>query len=346
MDEAVRRVLAAARDVDVTALPDGSVDHRYRVLGSDDGPLSRPAFADELLAGAKTFLLDHVATEPGGMAVNAATQAHALGATTRLLGHLDHAVFDDLPFTTASMGTPADVKIYDFEESAVMLTDESSALQSWTLRDVRATLGEDLDDWFDVDAVVCSNWSSVPNATGVLEDLARSDVSDGWFVVDPGDVTLRTAEDVDDFVNALCALESSFDVVLNPNDDEVAAIGEARDLSAGSTTELLSAIRDDAGITAAVMHAAPEAAVATTAGTIRVPNYDTRGPVRFTGGGDRFTGGLAVALATGAPWRVALEVANACATHYVASGLTADAETLRDFPSVAPFQGVRDASTL
>lgn len=336
MEEAVRRVLANASAVAVTALPDGSVDHRYRVLGSNGGSLSRSDFAAELEAGAKTFLLDYVGTEPGGMAVNAALQVDALGPTTRLLGHLDHDVFETLPFETASMGAPADVKIYDFEESAVMLTEESRDLETWSVRDARASIGDRLDDWLGVDAVVCSNWSSVPNMTTFFEDLAASAIEGGWFVVDPGDVTVRTESDVDDFVNALGALSGSFDVVLNPNDDEIAAIADARGLSGSSVSELLATVRADADITATVMHAAPEAAVATRTTTLRVPNYDTRGPVRFTGGGDRFTGGLATALATGAEWEVALRVANACATFYVASGETATTNNLVTFPEVAP----------
>lgn len=341
MNEAVRAVLDRAGEVEVTALPDGSVDHRYQILGAGGVPMARKEFADAVAAGSKTFLLDSIATEPGGMAVNAAIQTAALGADTRLVGHLDHDVFDALGFECVSMGSPADVKIYDFEADAIMLTDESDALRTWGFHDVQAALGKRFEDWFDVDAVVCSNWSSIPTMTGVLEDLAATPVSGDWFIVDPGDVTIRPEADIDDFVAALGALSDSFDVVLNPNDSEVAAIGSARDLSASSIPGLLDEIRVDAGISAAVVHAAPEAAVATREDVVRVPNYDTRGPVRFTGGGDRFTGGLAVALAAGAEWRTALTIANACATSYVASGATADASGLRDFPSLVPIRGPR-----
>lgn len=332
MEGAVRTVLRRAGDVEVTALPDGSVDHRYRVHGGEGAPLSRDAFATAILDGSRSFLLDEVATESGGMAVNAAGQMAALGAETRLLGHLDHPVFDPLACETVSMGAPADVKVLDFESSAVMLTDESEALRTWTLRDARAALGERFESWLGADAVVCSNWSSIPNMTAALEDLAASGVTGGWFVVDPGDVTIRPETDVDDFVQALGALSDAFDVVLNPNDTELAAIARARGISADATTDVLEGLRSDAGIAATVVHAAPEAAVATRGDALRVPNYDTRGPVRFTGGGDHFTGGLAVALATGAEWDVALTLANACATHFVASGETVDGDTLYDFP--------------
>jgi len=341
MEEAARRVLADASEVAITALPDGSVDHRHRILGSDGTALGQSEFAAALEAGAKTVLLDPVGTEPGGMAVNAARQVHALGPTTRLLGHLDHDVFDDLPFESASMGAPADVKIYDFEESAVMLTDESTDLDTWTARDARAALGDRFDEWLGVDAVICSNWASVPNLTTFLEDLAASNVEGGWIVVDPGDVTVRAESEIANLVNALDALSRSFDVVLNPNDDELAAIADARRLTGSTLPELLTRIRADAGIAAVVMHAAPEAAVATRGRTLRVPNYDTRGPVRFTGGGDRFTGGLATALAAGADWEVALRIANACATFYIASGETATADDLWSFPEIAPAQRSR-----
>lgn len=336
MDDIVRDVLDAASDVSVTSLPDGSVDYRYRVLGPTGGSVSRDAFAEQLVEGAKTFLLDAISTTPGGMAVNAACQVDALGANARLLGHLDQDVFDELPFQTVSMGAPADVRIYGFEEGAVMLTDRSRAIQTWTFQDLQDALGNRIIDWFEADAIICSNWASVPNLTGVLEDLAASDLESGWFIVDPGDVTVRPESDIDDFLDVLGILEQSFDVVLNPNDTEVAAIGEARGLEATLHSELLAGIRADAGISAAMVHAVPEAAVATTEGIVRVPNYATRGSVSSTGGGDRFTGGLAVALATGADWDVALRLANACATHFVASGETPTADILREYPTISP----------
>lgn len=342
MEEAVRRVLDDAVDVTITALPDGSVDHRYQVLDTSGRPITRDAFADQLAAGARTFMLEQLSTEPGGMAVNAALQTHALGAQSRLVGHLDHDVFHDLPVESASMGPPADVKIYDFEEHAVMLTDESDALREWTLRDVRRTLGDRFEAWFAADAVVCSNWSSLPNMTGAFEDLANSDISGNWFLVDPGDVTMRPAADIEDFVEALGALSASFDVALNPNDTELAAIGDALDVTAPSTTGLLERIRDATAITAVAVHAAPEAAVATARETVRVPNYDTRGPARFTGGGDHFTGGLAVALGAGASWQTALLVGNACATHFVVSGETGTEGDLRGFPHLDPFDKQRE----
>lgn len=336
MDDAVLDVFAAASDASITVLPDGSVDHRYRVLGPDSATLSREAFAEQLVEGAKSFLLDGISTEPGGMAVNAACQVDALGADARLLGHLDHVVFDELPFQTVSMGAPADVRIYRFEEHAVMLTDQSCALQTWTFQDLQDALDTRASDWFEADAIICSNWASVPNMTGVLEDIAASDLESGWFIIDPGDVSVRPASDIDAFLDVLGVLEQSFDVVLNPNDTEVATIGEVRGLDAALLSELLSEIRADAGITAALVHAAPEAAVATAEGTVRVPNYSTRFSVCSTGGGDRFTGGLAVALATGADWDVALELANACATHFVTSCETPTADLLREFPTIWP----------
>lgn len=336
MDDLVQDVFDAASDASITVLPDGSVDYRYRVLGPAGGPLSRDAFAEQLVEGARNFLLDAISTEPGGMAVNAARQVDALDADARLIGHLDHDVLDELPFPTLSMGAPADVRIYRFEEAAVMLTDQSRALQTWATQDLWNALGTQASDWFDADAIICSNWASIPNMTGVLEDFAASDLENGWLIVDPGDVTVRPESDIDDFLNVLGDLEVSFDVVLNPNLTEMAAIGAARCLDAVHLSDLLAEIRADAGITAAMVHAAPEAAVATTDGIVRVPNYSTRVSVCFTGGGDRFTGGLAVALATGADWDVALQLANACATHFVASGETPTADVLREFPTISP----------
>lgn len=336
LDDTVLDVFAAAPGASITVLPDGSVDHRYRVLGPDSQTLSRGAFAKHLIEGAETFLLEAISTEPGGMAVNAACQVDALGADARLLGHLDHDVFDELPFQTVSMGAPADVRIYEFEEHAVMLTDRSRALQIWTFQDLQDALEDRSSDWLEADAIICSNWASVPKMTDVLEDIAASDLENGWFVIDPGDVSVRPESDIDEFLDVLGDLEQSFDVVLNANDAEIATIGEVRGVDAALLSELLAEIRADAGITAAMVHAAPEAAVATTEGIVRVPNYSTRVSVYSTGGGDRFTGGLAVALASGANWAVALQLANACATHFVASGETPTADLLREFLAISP----------
>lgn len=342
MDEPVRAVLDAARRVSVTALPDGSVDRRYRVLDPSGDTISRVDFAARLLDGAKTFLTEPVGTEPGGMAVNAAIQVDALGARTRLAGHLDDPVFDQLGFETVSMGAPATVDVYEFLANAVMLTDESRDIRSWRFHDLRAALGDQLEDWLGADAVICSNWSSIATMTAAFEDLATLSITGNWFVVDPGDVRIREPDDIVELGHSLGALDDSFDVVLNPSDDEVTAIADALEIDAPSVTVALQEIRDRAGITAAVVHTVPLAAVATRTETVRVPNYEARGPMRFTGGGDHFTGGLAVALAAGARWDVALELANACATHYVASGETATNQALRTFPDLFP--GIRPSA--
>ncbi|MBP2250808.1 sugar/nucleoside kinase (ribokinase family) [Halarchaeum solikamskense] len=347
--EDISNALAREAAVSVTCLPDGSVDRRYAVEDAAGDVETRRDLGRRIAAGhAKSFRVEHEGTAPGGQAVNAARQLHALGATTTLYGHLGHAVFDGLPFAAHSMGRPADVAVFEFDDDAVMFTEESSAIADWDLDDLDAVAG---GDPFDADAVVWTNWASTGNGTAALRALAERDraAEDGtadegatrgrdrrWLVVDPGDVTACERDAVGPFLDALAALDP-FDVALSINDDELAFLADSidggTDAARGSVagTDVRAArlefVRERGSLDLAVVHAADAAVARDASGTTRCPNLtvDAR---RYTGGGDRFSAGLAYALA--ADWTLgeALTLANACATFYVSHAETAGTERL------------------
>lgn len=318
----------------VVTLPDGSVD-RFCTVAPGDGTAyeSRADFAEGLGGEHTAFRLAVDATAPGGQAVNAASQLHALGADVTCYGHLAHPVFESLPFRTASMGDPAHVTVLSFADRDAMLVRPGGP-SAWTLRDLEAVA--DLEDAFDCEAVCCSNWASVDGLEDAFHRLGGLDLPRVPFVFDPGDVVGRDAAAVEAMHRALAALQGTFDVVFNGNRQEVRTVAAPLVDDGADAVDRLAAIREETEITAAVMHARAAAAVATRDERTRVPNYDARTPRRHTGGGDRFSGGLAHALACGWPWDVALACGNACAVHYVETGETATAEDLSAFVAGHP----------
>ncbi|GGL58276.1 PfkB family carbohydrate kinase [Halocalculus aciditolerans] len=329
--------LAGGLDASVTALPDGSVDRRFGVEDADGTVESGEAFGTRIAEGTgKSFRVDHRTTDPGGQSVNAARQTHALGAPTTLFGHLDAAVFDTLAFETHSFGSPADVQVLEFSDTAVMLTEESSDIQRWSL-------GEALDrapalaDALSADAVVFGNWASLPDGSASVRALAGR--VDGTLVVDPGDVTICDTEEVPEFLDALAAVDG--ETVLSVNENERAFLADgvaAADDAAGGTrkgarpderADALAAIRERAGLDAAVEHGTDAAIAVTEDGVTAVENPRVERVERYVGGGDRFSGALAAALGAGWSSTDALALGNVCATHYVGSGQTGSADELR-----------------
>lgn len=342
--EDITDALARDADVSLTCLPDGSVDRRYAVEDATGDVETRRDLGRRIATGhAKSFLVDHEGSEPGGQAVNAARQGHALGAETTLYGHLDHEAFDGLPFATRSMGRPADVAVFEFDDDAVMFTEESPDIAGWDLDALDAA--SDAADPFDADAVVWTNWASTRNGTAALRALAdrergasdasnRDGGSDGWLIVDPGDVTVCERDAVGPFLDALANIES-FDTVLSVNDDELAFLttavsgdGDAVDGDGdAATADRLERVRERADLDLAVLHAESAAVARAATGTTRCPNLDVDAR-RYTGGGDRFSAGLAYAIAAGWALPEALTLANACATFYVAHAETAGPDRL------------------
>ena len=319
--------LADAPSPTMTFLPDGSVDHRFGLLGQGNDPQTRAEFARRVANGEQSFTTVATGVEPGGKAVNAAVQADALGADVTLFGHLDHSVFDELGVDARSMGAPATVNIYEFSDDAVMLTAQSADIQRWDYDDLRDAGG---DQTLDADAVVWCNWASVPNATDALRRAAERDGEGGVFVFDGGGVSGRSTDDVLELFDALGLLADRYDVVVSANEQEIQALGDAIDAGKGARDVLLG-VRERAGITAAVLHGVDRAVAATADGTAVVENFDVARLSRFTGGGDRFSAGLGFALANGWGWRPALRLGNACASYYVETGSTGDADDLVGF---------------
>ena len=323
--------LAAGPRPTVSTLPDGSIDRYCRLSAGGLDPVDRrTTFAREIEAGGrKGFALDPVSVEPGGQSVNAAVQAHALGSETTCYGHLDHAVFDDLPFDTVSMGEPAVVNVLDFEDSDLLLVEHSPDLRDWTLAELREVAS--LESVFGVDAVACSNWVSVPAMGEAFHELAAEALPRVPFVFDPGDVLGGDLDSHRDLRDAVAALQTTLDVAVSVNTTELRALAAALPEPPEPPVDdrdRVQALRRAFGGATVVKHGKREALAATAEGVVAVDN-PTVEDRRQTGGGDRFAGGLAVGLGAGWDWDVALACGNACASHYVATGETATADELR-----------------
>ena len=331
------RRLADDRAPAVSTLPDGSVDRYCRLsAGALDPVERRTTFVREAeSAGRKGFGLDPERVEPGGQSVNAAQQAHALGADAACYGHLDDPepdrdIFGALPFETASMGQPAIVNVLDFDDDDLLLVEASPDLREWELADLRAVAP--LPVVFGTDAVACSNWVSTPGMADAFHEIGAAEIPRIPFVFDPGDVLGSDLADHRELREAVGAVGESVDAVLSVNRSELHAIAAAlpEPPSEPDDEARVSAVREAFDAAAVVKHGKEEALAATEGGVVRVNN-----PVvedrRQIGGGDRFAGGLAVALGAGWDWPVALACGNACASHYVATGETASATALREW---------------
>lgn len=307
-----------SRAVRLSAFPDGSVDRFRRVLGPDGRSLSKAAFRERLTgARSREVAVRTRAVEPGGQAVNAARQAHALGDDVRLDGHLD----DDrlsFPFETHSVGPPADVEIHEFTDGDLMYVDGDDAIAEWT--------HEAFESIPAAEAYVCGNWASVDGMNDSL--LALAGEVDGVFVLDPGNVAARSAAAVRDCLDALATLSRSAEVALSVNGRELTAIADAVEVGDDP-----AAVREAAGVAHVVRHESAAATVASreVPGALDVPNLETGDAVRHTGGGDRFSAGFAHGLAAGGTPDEAAALGNACAGYYVTTGETGTAAELRAF---------------
>jgi sugar/nucleoside kinase (ribokinase family) len=307
------------------AFPDGSVDDYYRLHDGESAVTSRRSFADAIVAGRDSFALEHVVTEVGGQAVNAARQAAALGDDTLLAGHLDHPIFE-FDFETASMGAPARVRVCLFDADDVLFVEESADLAGWSFADLQDTI-DSVDALLERDALCCTNWASVPGLGAALRDVAARDPDGGVFCLDPGPLSTGQAESL---VDALTPLGDAYDVVVSVNDDEAGRLAAAVGHD-GRPTEsaALEAIRVATNATGVVVHGTDAAVASTPGGRVSVPTLDVSRGLTETGAGDRFSAGLARSLAAGWAWDLAVAMGNACAAHYVAGAGTGGADGLR-----------------
>jgi len=300
--------------VRVAAFPDGSVDTFQRVHAKDGQRLSKAAFREAIIGGrSQGFHIDTHTVEAGGQAVNAAQQAHALGDDVRLDGCLDDNRFA-FPFETHSFGTPSAVTIHEFSDGDLTYADVSDDVIGWS--------HEAFETVPDADAYVCGNWASVDGMTDSLAALADS-LDGGVFVFDPGDVTTAPAAEIRDCLAALATLDDAIDVAVSVNGQELTAIADAL-----AVADDVGAVRDEAGVFAVVRHEADAATAATRTDDAVVENFDPNGPVRRTGGGDRFSAGLAHGLAVGRDIGPAVALGNCCASYYVATGTTGTADDI------------------
>lgn len=324
----IRDRLSDAPNPTITVLPDGSVDRRSAVVDVEGNYLSRETVGREIADDAKTFLTEWHGVEPGGQSVNAARQVHELGATTTLVGHLDHSIFDALSFRTFSMGEPAEVHVYELANGVTMFAAESSDIETWTFDRFTATVGPDAESLYAADAVLWTNWAAFPHGTAAITNLIQSLPADGRLVIDPGAVSTRPERDMVGFLDALESTPFDGELVLSPNRREADLFVEALGKSADDSSAIAVDLREYADVDAVAIHDRPAATVATEQTVVEVPTVKDVEPTRHAGAGDRFSGAVAFGRAAGWDWDETLTLGNACATHYLVHGRSGDREDL------------------
>ncbi|SDR15971.1 PfkB family carbohydrate kinase [Natronobacterium texcoconense] len=318
----------------VTAFPDGSVDEYYVAYDGEENRITeRKSFGDAIARSEyDSFPVERESREAAGQAPNVARQAHALGAETTLYGYLEDPVFADLPFETVSMGEPARIDVFAFEDDDLLLSERSETVGNWTLEDLTEATGEKPRDALAADALCCGNWASIEGLTDALATLADGPLEADTFVLDPGPVSVRSSDDVSRLLEVLGDLESRTDVVYSVNRAELeATVTAISSGEAGEDDENLRTVRETAEITAAVLHESEVASAATREGVIALKNLSVDEPRRRTGAGDRFSAGVAVGLARDWEWETVLALGNCCAAYYVETARTGDRDDLRAF---------------
>ena len=312
----------------VTVLPDGSVDRRSAIVGVGGDQLSRETVGAEIASDGKTFLTEWHGVEPGGQSPNAARQLHELGAETTLIGHLDHPIFDSLPFRTYSMGEPAEIHVYELADGVMMFAAESTDIETWTFDRVANALGPNLEPSFATDAVLWMNWAAFPHGTAALERTSELLGPETVLVIDPGAVSTRSTSDAVDVLDGLRTADPAGDAVLSPSRRESDVLLDALGIDVSTRSEIAIELREYTDIAAVAIHDKPAATVATDESVLEVPTIEDVEPRRHAGGGDRFNGGVTYALAAGWSWEEALTLGNVCATHYITHGRCGDREDL------------------
>ncbi|WP_254522372.1 carbohydrate kinase family protein [Natrinema caseinilyticum] len=324
----------------VVALPDGSVDHRYVLSGAGGASLRDvDEFAGQLADGSRAFWLESIDVQPGGQAVNAAVQVDALGDSATLVGHLDHPVLADFSFETHSMGPPATVSVVAFDGDDLLFS-EPGPTEAWDVADLSAVV--DWDQLVDADALCCANWVTIRGLTAVFDRLRSAPPDDPLAVVlDPGPLDAVEPAALADLFDALSRADAASDtlaVVLSVNPTELEAAVTAADGADGAfdgppdrnrDRDRAASLRSAIDVTGVVSHGVDAAAGATRDGTAVVDMLEVSAVTHTTGAGDRFSAGLACALAHEWPLEAALALGNACAAHFVETGDTADPEAVR-----------------
>lgn len=322
----------------VVALPDGSVDHRYALSGAGGASIEGvDEFTGQLADGSRAFWLEATGVRPGGQAVNVAVQVDALGDSATLVGHLDHPVLADFPFETYSMGPPATVSVVAFDGDDLLFS-EPGPTEAWDVADLSAIV--EWDQLVDADALCCANWVTVRGLTAVFDRLQSAPPAEFLAVVlDPGPIDAVEPAALADLFDALSRADAASDtleVVLSVNPTELEAAVTAADGADGAfdgapdrNRDRAESLRSAVDVTGVVSHGADVAAGATRDESAVVDMLDVSEVTHTTGAGDRFSAGLACALARKWPLEAALALGNACAAHFVETGETADPGAVR-----------------
>lgn len=322
----------------IVAMPDGSVDRRYAVDGLDgDRVRSLEAFGRQVAAAdGDAFGLEAREMRPAGQAVNAAMQVDALGGEVAVVGHLDHPIFSLLPGETASIGDPARVDVLTFPGEEIQLVDRPG--EAAVSDAVRSAL-EDFER--SADAYCCANWVAFRDLESIVAWVAAR--ADAPIVVDPGHLETADPDAVADVLESFGAAPTRVVLSVNPTECAAGAAaleddgprGSERD---GGTGDDDTAVADAATIRAlaglpTVVHGADRAVAATPDGIHTLEMRSVDDVVTTTGAGDRFTAGLAYALARDDEWHwpEALALGNVCAARFVATGRTADRDGVIQF---------------
>lgn len=314
----IREPLVESARVTATALPDGSVDRRFRLVDDDGNRLTRTAVGEAITAGAKTFDTADRRVETGGQSVNAADQLHALGATTTLVGHLDHPVFEICPYQTYSMGKPADINVYELADGVVMIGSESADIETWTETDLYEAVGTDLSTIFERDVVVWTNWATMPQATAAFEAVMGA--LPKRLVIDPGPIELRTPQEQNALIEALNQQALPDETILSPNAAETRLLAQAIDDSITDTAEAATRLQRETELAGVIVHGHPQAIIATASETVAVPALENITPGRHAGAGDRFTAAVAYAIARDWSYKAATTLGHLVAGQYLQYG--------------------------
>ena len=334
-EELVARLDESPRTLEVAAFPDGSVDIHCRVRDGDHELSTRESFKRALDAPRSALQLADRRREPGGQTVNMARQADALGDDVHLAGQLEDPIFEGLPFETTSMGVPAEVTVLAFEDEDLMLAARSES-EGWTFRELAEVV--DPERFLSVDLICWGNARMHRDlgetVRGILEGTAATTAGSTpgaapVLVFDPGEVGGRSDESRRALLDAFRNLDDGIRAVISVNRPEVEALAAALPGEDDTLEGKLRRLRSRAGIDGVVAHTEETAVVATPTRTVSVPTLEIDRVVTLTGAGDRFTAGLGHGLAAGWGWKAALQLGNACGSHYVAHGESATGAVLR-----------------
>jgi len=330
----------------VVCLPDGSVDTLCRVYDGGEAPVtSRETFGRHVANGdTRSVRLEEYDRQPGGQAVNAARQAHALGDEVTLFGHLDDPLLT-FPFETYSMGTPAEVTVLSFDRTDLMLSRTPPTIRDWSFASLQENAAPFRDRVERAGAVCLANWVTFRELTPAMRTLATYDL-DCPVVLDPGDLGGSAAKSVHDLRDAMRRLDETTPVVLSANGGELRALAERLDVTPEARPARERELRTALDIAGVVRHEEAAALAVTDerfdGSTTRVENFDARSITRRTGAGDRFTAGLAHALGNGLGVEAALALGNSCATYFIEHGETGTHEALAEFLAERPAPGADD----